>query len=137
MYGYSQPRSVCQSYRLLVDFSSVCCCCCFLVVDELSSASKASLSCSTLEKLRGFSCNAGGETRAACEGVKTGGSGTGLLESTMREVEMEEDAEEELVQNRQVWCQKHVRVVQMKSNCIRCNGVSFDTWKKIGKPSAF
>lgn len=77
----------------------------FFAVDEQGSTSKASLSCSTLEKLRGFSCHADSEGRAAYETVRMESLGTGRAESAMREhVEMEEDAEGELVQNRQVRC---------------------------------
>ncbi|KAF7687326.1 DNA mismatch repair protein Msh3 isoform X1 [Silurus meridionalis] len=72
-------------------------------VDEKGFASKASLSCSTLEKLRGFSCHAGNESRAACQSEKMECSGTGQIQSTMSEhVKVEEDAEEELVQSKQV-----------------------------------
>lgn len=86
-------------FFLLVEVS-----CWFLAVDEQGSVSKASLSCSTLEKLRGFSCHGGSESRAACESEKMEGSGTGQLQSTMREqVKMEEDTEEGLVQSKQVW----------------------------------
>ncbi|MCI4392604.1 hypothetical protein PGIGA_G00147770 [Pangasianodon gigas] len=69
---------------------------------EQGSSSKASVSCSTLAKLRVFSCHAGSESRAACQSVKMEGSGTGQLESTMREqVKIEEDPEEELFQSKQ------------------------------------
>ncbi|KAI5613238.1 DNA mismatch repair protein Msh3 isoform X2, partial [Silurus asotus] len=72
-------------------------------VDGKGFASKASLSCSTLEKLRGFSCHAGNESRAACQSEKMEGSGSGQKQSTVSEhVKVEEDAEEELVQSKQV-----------------------------------
>ncbi|XP_060762961.1 DNA mismatch repair protein Msh3 isoform X3 [Neoarius graeffei] len=72
-------------------------------IDEQGSASKASLSCSTLEKLRGFSCHGGSASRAVCESEKMEGSGTGQLQNTRREqVKMEEDTEEGLVQSKQV-----------------------------------
>ncbi|KAM9446339.1 DNA mismatch repair protein Msh3 [Clarias gariepinus] len=71
-------------------------------VNEQGCASKGSLSCSTLEKLRGFSCHADSESKATCDGVKMEDSGTGQLESTKRErVQMEEDSEEEMVQSKQ------------------------------------
>lgn len=78
---------------------------CFLAVDKQGPASKASLSCSTLEKLRGFSCHVSSESREACLNVKMEGLGAGQLENTIREHgKMEEDAEEELVhQSKQVW----------------------------------
>lgn len=106
-------------------------CCCFLAVDDQGPASKASLSCSTLEKLRGFSCHSGNESSAACESVKMDVSGTGQLESTMREqVKMEEDTEEELVQSKQV-CLPVIKLYEMELAVFLR-----DTWSKIGKPSA-
>ncbi|KAK2845677.1 hypothetical protein Q7C36_010531 [Tachysurus vachellii] len=69
-------------------------------LEEQGSAYKASLSCSTLEKLRVFSCHAARGSREACPSVKTDGSGAGQLES---KIKMEEDTEEDLVyQSKQV-----------------------------------
>ncbi|XP_036454840.1 DNA mismatch repair protein Msh3 [Colossoma macropomum] len=82
-----------EKERMEEDFSSS-------IKHERASTSKGSLSCSTLEKLRGFSCQGDRESRAP-DPVKTEKMEMEAIDKVDQQVKMEEGTEEDSSQNKQ------------------------------------